>query len=85
MRKDLKMGMITGVVIVTIATLIVSVLSPTPEAMLKTSTQSEVIIIGPEDTAPADESAGPIIHVVKAGETVSTIAQIFSSGVSRPH
>ncbi|MCK5564944.1 MAG: LysM peptidoglycan-binding domain-containing protein [Planctomycetes bacterium] len=98
MRKDLKMGMITGVVIVTVATGIISVLSPTPEAMLIEESsmlspqgeQAEIIrVIGPEDTAPPDAadviiesekkrySAGPKIHVVKAGETLSSIAQKY--------
>jgi nucleoid-associated protein YgaU len=91
MRKDLKMGMITGVAIATVATLIVSILSPTPEAKLKeayiSSPQgktSEIIrIVGPEDTADAIESgkktysADSTIHVVKAGETLSMIAQKY--------
>ena len=93
MRKDLKMGMITGVAIATVATFIVSVLSPTPEARLKeaysSSPQAEIQMIGPEDTAPPDAedvtietekktySAGSKIHIVKAGETLSTIAQKY--------
>ncbi len=94
MRKDLKMGMITGVVVVTAATLFVSVLSPTPEAMLideasMLSPQGEpaeiIRVIGPEDAADAiatesekkTYSAGPKIHVVKAGETLSTIAKKY--------
>ncbi len=94
MRKDLKMGMITGVAIVTVAAGIVSVLSPTPEAMLiegssMLSPQGEpaeiIRTIGSEDTADAiatesekkTYSAGPKIHVVKAGETLSTIAKKY--------
>ena len=98
MRKDLKMGMITGVVVVTATTLIVSIFSPTPEAMLieeasMLSPQGEhaeiIRVIGPEDTAPPDAddviiesekkiySAGPKIHVVKAGEALSSIAQEY--------
>ena len=96
MRKDLKMGMITGVAIATVATLIVSILSPTPESRLiekdsmlsPQGNQAEIIrMIGPEDTAPADGDtiikdeknypAGSTIHIVTAGETLSSIAQKY--------
>lgn len=91
MRKDLKMGMITGVVIVMVATLIVSVLSPMPEARLaeKTSIPSpqggmaEVIQPRVPEGAAATQppkviySVGPKIHIVAAGETLSTIAQKY--------
>lgn len=93
MRKDLKMGMITGVVIVTIATLIVSITSPTPESMLVEQAsipspqgepaeiiQPEIPIKTVEATTPPPKviySVGPKIHIVKAGETLSTIAKKY--------
>ncbi len=84
MRKDLKTGMLLGVVLAVVAVVVISIYSSTVESRLQqdTGSASESDSQYPLPTEQADKimentSGNILIHTVAPGETLSAISTLY--------
>ncbi len=91
MRKDVKTGMLLGVVLAVVAVVVISIYSATVESRLQqeTGTKTPPLPVSPQidsqypsPTEQADKiientSANTLIHTVAPGETLSAISTLY--------